>query len=199
VEDITSDRGSSVASSLLDDAGDDAGDGAGDDTCDDALDHACDANDGESDHKADDNDNVEIGRSENNDKDNKKNKNDIRVDDSLFGVCKDDDFVAEDSYDVNNVAQIVKKSDEDCKNYAKVEIINSIDFANEEGDRKDSTNQRGDGEDSANEMADNKEYDAADKDCKYKVAKHDLVRAAVKKLETSEIGVQVDDIPRHEK
>ncbi len=114
-------------------------------------------------------------------------------------MCKDDDFVAEDSYDVNNVAQIVKNSGEDCKNYAKVEIINSIDSANDVGDRKDSTNQRGDCKDSANEMEDSKEYGAADKDCKYKVAKHDLVRAAVKKLETLEIGVQVDDIPRHEK
>jgi hypothetical protein len=135
-----------------------------------------------------------------------KNKNDVvcldkdyRVDDSLFGVCKDDDFVAEDSYDVNNVAQIVKNSGKDCKNNAKVEIINSIDSANEEGDRKDSTNQRGDCKDSANEMEDGKECDAADKDCKYKVVKHDVVRAAVKKLETLEIGVQVDDIPRHEK
>jgi hypothetical protein len=171
---------------LLDDAGDDAGD------------HACDVNDDESEHKADDNDNEEIDRRENNDKDNKKNKNDIRVDDSLFGVCKDDDFVAEDSYDVNNVAQIVKTSGEDCKNYAN-EIIDSIGSANEEGDRNDSTNQRGDRKDSANEMEDSKECDVADKDCKYKVAKHDLVRAAVKKLETLEIGVQVDDIPRHEK
>ncbi len=170
------------------------------------MDHACDANDGESNHKADDNDNGEIGRSENNNKDNKKNKNDIgcldedcRVDDSLFGMCKDDDFVEEDSYDVNNVAQIVKNSGEDCKNYAKVEIINSIDSANDVGDRKDSTNQRENCKDSANEMEDSKEYAAVDKDCKHKVANHDLVRAAVKKLETLEIGVQVDDIPRHEK
>ncbi len=113
-------------------------------------------------------------------------------------MCKDDDFVEEDSYDVNNVAQIVKNSGEDCKIYANA-IIDSIGSANEEGDRKDSTNQRGECKDSANEMADSKEYGAADKDCKYQVAKHDLVRAAVKKLETLEIGVQVDDIPRHEK
>jgi hypothetical protein len=134
-----------------------------------------------------------------------KNQNDIvcldkdcRVDDSLFGVGKDDDFVGEDSYDVNNVAQIIKKSGEDCKNYAN-EIINSIGSANEEADRNDSTNQMGDCKGSANEMEDSKEYGAADKDCKYQVAKHDLVKAAVKKLETLEIGVQVDDIPRHEK
>jgi hypothetical protein len=134
-----------------------------------------------------------------------KNKNDVvcldeecTLDDSLFGVGKDDDFVGEDSYDVNNVAQIVKNSGENCKNYDNA-IIDSIGSANEEGDRNVSTNQSGDCKDSANEMEDGKECDAADKDCKYKVVKHDLVRAAVKKLETLEIGVQVDDIPRHEK